>query len=392
MRHQLKLCFLISAIIMSCSNPKIDFRKVHHEALVADLHCDTVMKLVRGSDIAVRDTANDIDLPRLVEGGVDLQVFACFTWTETPPDSARLIVEQMIDTLETQIARNPDRIEICKTAAEAERIVGDGKIAAFLAIENGILLGDRLDLLEHFYERGVRYLTLTHTSSSGWCISSADTTPAFDGLTDFGRQVIKKMNELGMIIDISHASPAAVKQVLALSSDPVIASHSCVHEICDHDRNLTDEQIRAIADKGGMIGVNFFQYYLSQRAKDIADSIESFYRADIDSAKALYPDDYQKRRKVLTHVHAALDTALVDAGVDVGTVADHIDHIVKLVGPDHVGLGSDFDGVSRMPADLLDCSMMPNITKELLARNYSRDDIEKILGGNFMRIFRRVCG
>lgn len=357
------------------------------------MHSDTPLRMRRGFDFSDRDTTGHMDLPRLQEGGIDLQVFACFVSTNTPPDECRARVDELLDTLETQISRNSERIAVCSTATGAEDIISGGKIAAFLGIENGVALNNNLDNLRHFYDRGVRYLTLTHTSSSEWCISSADTMPAFDGLTDFGRDVVRRMNKLGMIIDISHASAAAVEEVLEVTRDPVIASHSCIHSICPHDRNLTDQQIKAIAENGGLIGINFFVGYLSpgNRWMEIADSIGEAHRGEIDSIETLYQDNRQETYRALDAIYAGMSAETANLGINVATLVDHIDHIVNLVGVDYVGLGSDFDGVGDLPEGLADCSMVPNITRELVERGYTGEDIEKILGGNFMRVFREVC-
>ncbi len=377
---------------MSCSQSIDDPLKLHREALVADLHSDTVLRMIEdGFDFSKRDSTGHMDLPRLIEGGVDLQVFACWLDTKTPIENCVSEVDEMLDSLDSQIGRNPDKIAICKTAKEAEEIIEGGKIAAFLAIENGVAIANDMANLQHFYGRGVRYMTLTHTASNDWCISSADTTPAFNGLTDFGRDVVRKMNELGMIVDISHASLDAVNEVLRISTDPIIASHSCVYELCPHDRNLTDNQIRAIAANGGVIGINFYTGYLSKEFNELSEAFKKEHKAEIDSIEELYTDHKEKMR--------ALGPIIADHGrrvdslkINMEIVLDHIDYIVRLVGPDYVGLGSDYDGVHRIPRGLDDCSMLPNITKELVARGYSAKNIKKILGGNFMRVFRKVCG
>jgi len=366
--------------------------ELHERALVADMHCDTVLRMKRGFDFSKRDTTGHMDIPRLIEGGIDLQVFACFLSTETPVEQCRPKTDEIIDSLEAQLTRNAEKIAICRTAAEALRIIQSGRIAAFIGIENGVAIANSLDNLQHFYDRGVRYMTLTHTASNDWCISSADTAPAFNGLTDFGREVVRKMNELGMIVDISHASISAVGQVLEVTEDPVIASHSCVHSICPHDRNLTDEEIKAIAENGGVISINFFSGYLSSEWNRRSDSLFKAHRTVIDSIRALYPEDREKRHQAMRPIFEMMDRELAEIEVSVTTIVDHIDHIVNLVGPDHVGLGSDFDGVFSLPRGLSDCSMVPNITKELVRRGYSDEDIEKMLGGNFMRVFRQVCG
>jgi len=380
-------------LIGGCGSLDHDFRAIHTRATVVDMHSDTVLRMLNGFDIAARDSTGDMDLPRLVEGGVDLQVFACWLATETPPESCVVRVDRMIDSLDAQIGRNSGRIGYCHSAAEAEQQIDGGRIAAFIGIENGVAIADDTCALQHFYDRGVRYMTLTHTASSDWCISSADTAPAFDGLTPFGEEIVRMMNRMGMIIDISHAHPKAVEKVLAISTDPVIASHSCVRALCDHDRNLTDDQIKAVAANGGVIGINYFSAYLSDQYNRVSDSLWQIHRPVFDSIRTKYADNDSlmraERRRMYYVVSAAIDSLVP---LDVGTVVDHIDHIVKLVGVDYVGLGSDFDGVPSMPVGLADCSELPNITAELVSRGYSEEEIDKILGGNFMRVFRQVCG
>jgi membrane dipeptidase len=390
MKKQLIIILLLLGVF-GCGEIDRDHMKIHTNALVADMHSDTVLRMKRGLDISVRDTSGHIDIPRLQDGGVDLQVFACWVSTDTPLDESRGKVDELIDTLEAQIRRHPEEIAICLTATEAEQIVRDGKIAAFIGIENGVAIANSLDNLRHFYDRGVRYLTLTHTASSDWCVSSADTMPAFNGLTDFGREVVGLMNELGMIVDLSHASVSAVEEALKITTDPVIASHSCVHSICGHDRNLTDEQINAIATNGGVIGINYYGGYISAEWNAVTDSIYALHEAEVDSLRELYKDDYGQYREAMRPIYDKIRQARSKLSVNVSSVVDHIDHIVNLVGANYVGLGSDFDGVHGLPDGLTDCSMVPNITKELVARNYTTEDIEKILGGNFMRIFRQVC-
>jgi membrane dipeptidase len=366
--------------------------RLHKEATVVDLHCDTLLRLKKGTDFAERDTTGHVDIPRLLEGGVDLEVFACWIPTSTPSEKCRPQIDEMIDTLQSQVIRNADKIGICTNAAEAESLISKGKIAAFIGIENGVAIADDIANLEHYYKRGVRYMTLTHSESSEWCSSSSDDNPTFDGLTEFGKDVVMKMNELGMIIDVSHASIGAVDQVLALSKSPIIASHSCAYGICPHDRNLNDNQIKAIAQNGGVIGVNFYNAYLSKEWYTAMDSFMTAHRAEFDAADSLYRGDYLKKHMALSGLYNEMNSLLSKYPVGVSDVVDHIDYIVKLVGPDYVGLGSDFDGVHSLPNGLEDVSQMPNITRELVKRGYSEEDIRKILGGNFIRVFKQVCG
>jgi membrane dipeptidase len=385
------ILFVLSAALLRCGGGIRDAAAIHQSALVADMHSDTALKMKPGFSMAERHDEGHMDIPRMREGGIDLQVFACWVATETDPDSCVMKIDTLIDRIETQVTQNQDALAICHTAAEAEQAIGESRIAAVIGIENGVAIAGDLDNLQHFYDRGVRYMTLTHTASSEWCISSADTAPAFHGLTDFGREVVHKMNEIGMIIDISHCSMEAVEEILKVTSFPVIASHSCVHALCEHDRNLTDDQIRAVAAGGGLIGINFYNGYLSQQFMDRSDSLWKMHRPQIDSLKELYAENDSLYRAAMKPIRAGI-YAQLEGLVDVGTVVDHIDHIVKLVGPDHVGLGSDYDGVPNMPDGLEDCSGMPNITAELMRRGYNDEDIAKILGGNFMRVFREVCG
>ncbi|MEW5795586.1 MAG: dipeptidase [Candidatus Zixiibacteriota bacterium] len=364
---------------------------LHFDALVADLHSDAVLRMMEGADFGTRDTAGDMDIPRLRDGGIDLQVMACWLSTTTPLEECRPHVDSMLDSLMVQLDRYPDEVAVCRTAADAERIIASNKTAVFIGIENGVAIANDTANLRHFYERGVRYMTLTHTASNDWCISSADTAPAFQGLTDLGRDIVRKMNELGMIVDISHASPTAVDEVLEITTDPIIASHSCVYALCKHDRNLTDDQIRAIAANGGVIGINFYNGYLSDEWNRMADSLFEAYEPTFDSVDSTFVDDKTGRRAARAVLFEEIERKLAPVGVNVATVVDHIDYIVKLVGPDHVALGSDFDGVFALPAGLDDCTGVPRITEELLARAYSEGDIRKILGGNFMRVFRQVC-
>ena len=377
---------------MSCSGQQRNHDSLHQSALVVDMHCDGVLKMKKGLDFSVRNETDHMDVPRLKEGGTDLQVFACWLDTKTPVDECRQTVDELIDTLESVINRNSADMGICLSAAQAESIIADGKIAAFVGIENGVALANDLDNVQHFYDRGVRYITLTHTASSDWCISSADTAPAFHGLTDFGRDVVSKMNELGMIIDVSHASVSAFEEVMKVTTSPIIASHSCAYALCKHNRNLTDEQIKAIAENGGVIGVNYYNGYISENFNHMMDSLWDSRKAEMDSLDDYFYSNDSLRKAAIKPIWEEIKAELDTVTVTLSDVIDHIDYIVKLVGPDYVGLGSDWDGVFIMPKGLEDCSKVPDITKELVARGYSDEDIRKILGGNFMRVFRQVCG
>jgi len=376
---------------------QLDYIHLHQKALVADLHCDTALQIQRGYDFSKRHNTYHIDLPRLKEGGINLQVFACFLNSNILPQSRFDYVNNMISRLKTEIAKNENNIAICHNTTEANDIIDSGRIAAFLGIENGMALDNKLENIAYFYQQGIRYITLTHFISHEWCISSMDKNPAFDGLTDFGREVIREMNRIGMIVDVSHISVSAFNEVLKVTRQPVIASHSCVYALCPHNRNLTDEQLKTLAENGGMVGINFCSDFLSPQFMQASQAYRDAHPQEIKILeKILIPDlsedDYQKKLKELEPFLSQWDKAVKNMLPTVKTVVDHIDYVVDLVGVDYVGLGSDFDGISYPPQDLADCSMVPNITRELVKRHYTESDIEKILGGNFMRVFKLVCG
>jgi len=391
LKRELLTFLTILLIIFIYCGKGIDFMNLHKEALVADLHCDTALRMIKGAQIGERGTSGHLDIPRLKDGGIDLQVFACFISTNHSKDDCAEYVHRMLDTLESQFEKNKEDIAICRNAKEAEEIIDAGKIAAFLGIENGVAIENSLEELERFHNRGVRYLTLTHLESNEWCISSGDEDPKFDGLTDFGREVVKKMNQLGMIVDVSHTSESAFMEVLKVTSDPIIASHSCVYKLCPHDRNLTDEQLKALAKNRGMVGINFFPGFLSKELKEKMDRAWEKAKQEKKALLEQYQDDRDKTREIYRQIWEEIKEDLEGIEVDFTVVVDHIDYVVNLVGVDYVGLGSDFDGVTFLPKGLEDCSKVPEITEELVNRGYSYGDIKKILGGNFMRVFRDVC-
>ena len=391
MRKIVYLCLVLFLGLFSCAR-RLDYQKIHQEALVADLHSDTPLRVVEGFQIGERNAEGHMDIPRFQEGGIDLQVFALWVPTYHPTDASARRVYQLMDSMDVQFHKNADRISLVRTAAKAERVIAEGKIAAVYGIENGVAIESSLEQLEEFFHRGVRYMTLVHMDTHDWAIASPDTQPAFNGLTDFGREVVKKMNELGMMIDISHAHQSTFWEVMEITEDPVIASHSCVWAINHHHRNLKDDQIRAIAQNGGMIGINFYSGYLNQAFGDMADKLYPEFQDRRKEIRMVYEDAPEKMEEELKQARAEFLRAFDDIQVTIEQLVDHIDYVVKLVGPDHVGLGSDFDGMSSTPIGLDDCSKVPLITKELVERGYSEKDIKKILGGNFIRVFREVCG
>jgi len=284
-----------------------------------------------------------------MEGGVDVQVFACFVGRPGKPAGYySKTAMKMIDALFSQFDKHSDLIEVALTLRDIQRINQNGKIAAIIGIESGQAIEDKIDLLKAFYDLGVRIMTITWKSNN-WADASQQKA-IHNGLTEFGRSVIREMNRLGMMIDVSHASDKTTLDVLDISSDPVIASHSCARAICNHPRNLSDSLIKGISKLGGAICVNFYSLFLDKgfRAKSVSVSFEK--------------------------------------------IIDHICHIIKIGGIDSVGLGSDFDGMNFPPKGLEDVSKMPKITESLLKKGYLEEEISKIMGGNFLRVFGQVCG
>jgi membrane dipeptidase len=311
-----------------------------------------------------------LDLARAREGGLDVQFFSifvdCSTYESGIPGQSRQRALDMIAALQESAHRNLDEIEFAYTVQDIERIVSEGRLAAITAIEGGYAIEDDLETLGEFYKLGVRYMTLTHTCSHAWADSSTG-EDLHGGLSEFGRQVVQEMNRLGMIVDISHISDEAVRDVLEVTSAPVIASHSNARAMAESPRNLPDDLLRAVADNNGVVMVNFMNYF-------------------VDPARtALW--GYLPRTEVtgsywFTHPrHPETPLSLM---------VDHIDHIVQVTGIDHVGLGSDFDGTPMLLEDLKDVSDFPNITAELVSRSYSDEDIRKILGGNVLRVLADV--
>ncbi|RJS90284.1 membrane dipeptidase [Candidatus Bathyarchaeota archaeon] len=331
--------------------------ELHRRAIVVDFHCDVVLATLPDSafligggvkrTLAERSTEGHVDIPRLLEGGVDCQVFSHFVEPIYNPIATRRMLQVMGYSL-SEIEKNSDKLEVVTKAEEIYRNHGK-KISVIIGFEGGEAIDQDLRLLRMFYRLGLRRLTLCWNNRNA-IADGVRWQRSKGGLTEFGASVVEECNKLGILVDVSHLTDPGFWDVLEVSKDPVIASHSNCRALCPSMRNLTDEMIKALAEKGGVIGVNYAQFFLIGREE-------------------------LKKGKVAT----------------VETVVDHIDHIVDVTGNiDHVGLGSDFDGVPRVAEGLEDVSKLPNLTKSLVARGYSDQEIEKILGGNFLRVVKTV--
>jgi membrane dipeptidase len=370
-----------------------EVRSVHEKALTVDTHCDTPMNMVeRGTDIGKRNSSGKVDLPRMKEGGLDAIFFAAFTGQKkrTPQNYAeayKLAIE-MIDTTKSAVKRYANLAEMAYSADDAARIEKTGKRAIYIGMENGFPIARDINRVQEFYNKGVRYITLCHSFNNDICDSSTDPKGAeHNGLSPFGVEVVKEMNRLGMIIDVSHISDKSFYDVLQNSKAPVIASHSSVRAIAHHKRNLSDDMIKALASNGGVIQICLLDEYIKDpdttnvgyfKMAELRKTYYSRWDSLSDTEKA----GFRKKRDELEKNYPAILPV-------VKNYVDHIDHVVKLVGVDYVGIGSDFDGGGGL-ADCQDVSQFPNITRELLKRGYSEVDIRKIWGGNFFRVFRKV--
>jgi membrane dipeptidase len=378
-RRQAAVCLIAAALAAQTrrvSDAEVD--RVHRSALLIDAHNDITSETVAGLDIGRLSAKTHTDVPRLEQGGVGAQFFAVYVSARYVKDhqSAHRALE-MIDTVRHDIVgRYPRVFELAATADDVERIHREGKIAALMGIEGGHAIEDSLRLLRDYFTLGVRYMTLTHVNTNSWADSSGDIDQPdvqhHGGLTDFGKEVVREMNRLGMIVDVSHVADKTFWDALAVSSAPLMASHSSCRAITPARRNMTDEMIVAMAKKGGVIHINFNCSYLSAASLGGETAFEKMHGADNE---------------------AALKRAYATGEIPRATVADvvaHIDHVVKIAGVDAVGLGSDFDGVPCTPAGLDDVSKFPNLTRALLEKGYSADDLRKIYGGNTLRLMRAV--
>jgi membrane dipeptidase len=367
------------ALAQTRSVTDADVRRVHSSALLIDTHNDITSRTVEGYDIGKAKNDGHTNVTALKEGGVGAQFFAVYVSADylKGNHSANRTLE-MIDTVRHDIiGRYPNDFVLATTTDDIERIHKQGKIAALMGIEGGHAIEDSLRLLRDYYELGVRYMTLTHANTNDWADSSGDVANTaikhHNGLTDFGKQVVREMNRLGMMIDISHVADKTFWDALGASSAPLIASHSSCRALCDVPRNMTDEMIVALAKKGGVVQVNFNCGFLSQKSADASKTVQS---STLPGSKGEDATIAEYRKKVPP-------ATLAD-------VVAHIDHIVKIAGVGAAGIGSDFDGVFCTPVGLEDVSQFPNLTRALLEKGYSADDIRKIYGENTLRVMRAI--
>jgi membrane dipeptidase len=366
---------------------------IHARAISVDMHADTTQRLVdEGLDLDRRLADGHLDAVRMKEGGLDAQFFSI--WVEPQlygggGAGAIKRADEQVNAVRALAEKHPDTWQLATTAADIRRTASEGKLAALMGLEGGYAIDERLEMVERYYKMGVRYMSPAWSVSTSWAGSSGDAEGRTRGLNDFGKRVIREMNRLGMMVDVSHVSDPTFWDIVKTSTKPVIATHSGCRAIAKVARNLDDEMLRALAEKGGVCCVLFYPEFLepgwSEKKKRVDAEIAPLVQRASNEEKGgiarkkmardrVRIEEYQKRLPPVT----------------VARLVDHIDHIVKLVGIDHVGIGSDFDGIQAVPTDLATVSDFPNLTKELLRRGYSEADIGKILGGNILRVMEEV--
>jgi membrane dipeptidase len=364
-------------------------RALHFNSIVVDTHDDTTQRLLDPKfDLSVRHTDGSIDIPRMRDGGLDAIFFSIYIpGTITGPAAVERALVQ-IEAVRRQVTLHPKDLALATTAADIRSAFAEHKIAVLMGVEGGHMINDDPKNVDKFADLGVRYMTLTHMVNTNWADSSTD-KPAHNGLTDFGKQVVREMNRVGMMVDISHVADKTFYDVLATSEAPVIASHSSCRALDDAPRNMTDDMIKALAAKGGVMQINYHVGFLSQEfrnAQAANPGLDKTIAAEVkkqcgeDEACTLIVSDKLVREYVAKGTLPRVDWT---------KIIDHIDHAVRLVGADHVGLGSDFDGAD-MPYGMEDATHLPQITNALLAKGYSESDIAKILGGNTLRLMQDV--
>jgi len=384
-----RLILFASLFIFSNKLFSQNYKKIHDKAIVVDTHNDILSTAIEKGYSFDQDLTGKThsDLQRMKKGGIDVQIFS--VWCDGKNQNPFAWANTEIDTLYVWVNRNLSKMMIVKTTGELMDAAKEHKLASMIGVEGGHMIENDLSKLDSLFKRGVRYMTLTWNNSTPWATSAMEETHDSllhqpKGLSDFGKQVIRRMNELGMLVDLSHVGEKTFWDAINTTSKPVIVSHSCVYRLCPVFRNLKDDQIKAIGKNGGVIHLNFYSGYLDSNFEKKNKAFLEEHKAERDSLiksgkPEFFADDY------INNKYRDKSNAMRPP---FSLLFDHLDYIVKLIGVDHVGLGSDFDGITSSPQQLNDVTDFPLITKELIKRGYSKKNIKKILGGNFIRVLK----
>ncbi|MBP6687944.1 MAG: dipeptidase [Lacibacter sp.] len=368
-----------------------NYKKLHKKAVLVDTHNDIPSSAIEKRVVFDTDLNGKThsDLSRMFAGGVDAQMFSIFCDGEQKDPYA--YANQEMDSVYEWVRRNPSKMKLVFTPADFKKAIKEKKLATMFGVEGGHMIENDLAKLDALYKRGMRYMTITWNNSTPWATSAADeTTPGGavnsegkKGLTAFGKQVIQRMNELGVMVDISHVGEQTFWDITKITTKPIIASHSCVWNLCPHRRNLKDDQIKAIAKSGGVIFLNFYAGFIDSTYEHKRNLFMEQHKPEIEQLIR----EGRQRDYALMMVSEKYKADMNAIRPPLSILMDHLDHIVKLVGVDHVGMGSDFDGIEAPPLELNGVEDYPLITKALIERGYSKKNIRKILGGNFIRVF-----
>ncbi|HEX9161568.1 MAG TPA: dipeptidase [Thermoanaerobaculia bacterium] len=360
---------------------------LHRRAIIVDGHCDTPYRLFRHNiHIEEHDTEAQLDLRSLEESGITATFFASYVPPFYAGRGAKAFAYRIIDLIHAEVARNAGRLRLCSHAAGIRAAKRDGIAGVMIGIEGGHAIEDSLDTLRDFYARGARYMTLTHVNTNNWCDSSGDAA-RHGGLTDFGREVVRTMNDLGMMVDVSHVSDQAFYTVIEETRVPVVATHSSCRALCRHPRNLTDAMLRELARNGGVCMINFFSAFVNNEVAEVILKAQKRPLRGGPGGADETPDD---RTDWDSYLQWFNQLGCPKARLE--DVIDHIVHAATVAGIDHVGLGSDFDGVPSLPDGLQTAAALPRITERLLARGLTEVDVLKVLGENFMQVFEKIEG
>ncbi len=390
MKRLLLPIFLLSALSASAQNVK----QIHQRAILVDTHNDALSnQLITKVDLGKLQTIGNFDLPRAEKAGLDVQVFSVWCGDQYGNGTAYAFANREIDSLDALIKRYPNKIKLVRTAADLQKTVAQKKMAAMIGVEGGHMIEDRLDYIDSLHKRGMAYLTLTWNNSTSWATSARDEVLNGDslkhkGLTDFGKQVVQRLNKLGVMIDLSHPGEQTFNDVMAITTKPVIASHSCVYALNPHRRNLKDYQLKAIAKNGGVVFLNFYSGFIDSAYNAKHEIYLAKHKTELDSLIKIY-NDYDLASIRLNVINK---TEADQFRPPLSMLIKHIDYMVKLIGADHVGIGSDFDGAESYPLGLDSVLDYLKITAEMVKLHYGEKDIDKILGGNFIRVLKANTG
>lgn len=400
----MKIRFMINCLFILMANSLYgqDYKKLHFNSILVDTHNDIPSKAIeRGLsfDADLRNKTHS-DLRRMKEGGVDVQLFSI--WCDGNQPHPYAWAHREMDTVLAWTNRNPKDMVQTFTPKDIYKAVKENKLAVMFGVEGGHMIENDLNKLEALYKKGAKYMTLTWNNSTDWATSALDETTVLSksppkgetlrdsarkkGLTEFGKQVVRRMNELGMLVDLSHVGEQTFWDAIHTTTKPVLVSHSCVYSICPHRRNLKDDQIKAVGKNGGVIHLNFYSGFLDSTFERRSDAFTAKHKPEMDSLLKINPEPYFMNEYLFEKYPEEVKALRPPLSV----LFNHLDYIIKMIGVDHVGLGSDFDGVNSLPQEMDDVTKFPLITKGLLERGYSKKDIRKILGGNFLRLFAEV--